>query len=94
MFKFGRLWTFPHKRCSWKCCQNLPVGKNYHPPTVALPPGDNPLDTRQFFFVSLNPMQNFTILGQPLLGERFVWVGGFVLVEVVISVKIWSKPLI
>jgi hypothetical protein len=26
--------------------------------------------------VPLYPMQNVIILGQPLLGERFVWVGG------------------
>ena len=45
-------------------------------------------------FVSINSVQNFKIVAQPLLGEKFVVVvgGGGGGVESKFSVQLWSKP--
>ena len=31
---------------------------------------------KSYFFVTLNSVQNFKTVAHPLLGEKFVWVGG------------------
>ena len=45
-----------------------------------------------FFFVTINSMQNFKTVAQPLLGEKFVWWWWWWVVEGKFSVTLWSKP--